>query len=55
MHGRRDALIQRLGMRVPIVGAPMAGSAGVDIAIAVGRAGALAPIPCALLLSLIHI
>ena len=49
MRGRRDALMQRLGIKVPIIGAPMAGSAGVDIAIAAGRAGALAPIPCALL------
>lgn len=47
MRARRDALLKRLGIRHPILVAPMAGFAGVELAIAAGRAGTLAPIPCA--------
>ncbi len=49
MNARRDALTARLGIRHAIIAAPMAGVAGVDLAIAAGRAGALASLPCALL------
>jgi len=49
MTARRDALMARLGIEKPIVAAPMAGAAGVALAIAAGRAGALASLPCALI------
>ncbi len=48
-NARRDAFIRRLGVRHPIVAAPMAGAAGPALAIAAARAGALGSLPCALL------
>lgn len=49
MKTRRDAFARRLGVRHPIIAAPMAGAAGVDLAIAAAQGGALASLPCALL------
>ncbi len=49
MTARRTAFAERLGVRLPIIVAPMAGAAGPDLAVAAARAGALAPLPCALL------
>ncbi len=49
MKARRDAFARRLGVALPIIAAPMAGAAGVDLAIAAAQAGALASLPCALL------
>lgn len=37
------------GVRVPLIQAPMAGVQGVDLALAVGGAGALGSLPCAML------
>ena len=45
----RDALLQRLGVEVPILLAPMAGAGGPALARAVARAGALPALPCAML------
>lgn len=45
----RPALMQRLGLTQPIIPAPMAGAAGPELAIAAIRAGALGPLPCAML------
>jgi len=39
----------RLGVALPIVQAPMAGSSGVDLAVAVARAGGLGSLPAAML------
>jgi nitronate monooxygenase len=44
-----DLLLVRLGIEVPIVQAPMAGSSGVELAIAVARAGGLGSLPAAML------
>ena len=49
MKARRDAFARRLGVRHPIIAAPMAGAAGVDLAIAASQGGALGSLPCALL------
>lgn len=50
MTGWRDRrLAERLSLATPIAQAPMAGAGGVDLAIAAGRGGALAALPCALL------
>lgn len=47
MSGWPDrSLTGRLGIAHPIVLAPMAGAAGVELAIAVARAGGLASLPC---------
>ncbi|RAU40263.1 MULTISPECIES: nitronate monooxygenase [unclassified Pseudomonas] len=42
-------LLKLLGIEVPILLAPMAGAAGSELAIAVGRAGGLPSLPCAML------
>ncbi|KAE8913140.1 hypothetical protein PF005_g6770 [Phytophthora fragariae] len=42
-------ILQRLGLRVPLFQAPMAGAQASDLAIAVARGGGLGAIPCALL------
>jgi nitronate monooxygenase len=42
-------LLDRLGIDIPIVQAPMAGSSGTDVAIAVCEAGGLGSLPCAML------
>jgi nitronate monooxygenase len=44
----RNSLTVRLGIEVPIVQAPMAGSSGVDLAVAVARAGGLGSLPAAM-------
>ena len=44
-----NALTVRLGVDLPIVQAPMAGSSGVDLAVAVARAGGLGSLPAAML------
>ena len=44
-----SALLTRLGVELPIVQAPMAGSQGAALAIAVAEAGGLGSLPCALL------
>jgi len=44
-----DTAINLLGMSLPIIQAPMAGASGLDMAIAVSRAGGLASLPCAML------
>jgi nitronate monooxygenase len=49
MRARRDALARRIGVKLPIVAAPMAGAAGPELAIAALKAGALGSLPCALL------
>ena len=49
MNARRDAFARRIGVRLPIVVAPMAGAAGPELTIAAAGAGALAALPCALL------
>ena len=41
--------LELLHIRLPIVQAPMAGAAGVELAIAVARAGGLGSLPCAML------
>ena len=38
--------IERVGVRLPIVQAPMAGAGGATLAIAAARGGALASLPC---------
>ncbi len=45
----RTRLTELLGIDVPIIQAPMAGSTGSDLAVAVCEAGALGSLPCALL------
>lgn len=42
-------LLNLLGVELPIIQAPMAGASGSAMAIAVGKAGALASLPCAML------
>ncbi|GMF47671.1 unnamed protein product [Phytophthora fragariaefolia] len=49
MAWRDLRIIQRLGLRVPLFQAPMAGAQASDLAIAVARGGGLGAIPCALL------
>jgi nitronate monooxygenase len=44
---RDRRLLNRLRLELPIVQAPMAGSCGVDLAVAVSAAGGLGSIPCA--------
>lgn len=44
-----SALFARIGARVPVVQAPMAGSGGVALAVAAVRGGALGSLPCAML------
>jgi nitronate monooxygenase len=44
-----NPLTVRLGIDLPIVQAPMAGSSGVDLAVAVARAGGLGSLPAAML------
>lgn len=44
-----DRLLALLGSRLPLVQAPMAGSQGSALAIAVSRAGGLGSLPCAML------
>ena len=46
-----DALCVRLGIELPILQAPMAGSSGVALAIAVAQAGGLGSLPAAMLTS----
>ena len=43
------ALLARLGIEVPLVQAPMAGSGGVALAVAAASAGALGSLPAAML------
>lgn len=42
-------ILDRLGCRIPVLQAPMAGSQGSALAIAVGEAGGLGALPCAML------
>ncbi|RLN97967.1 hypothetical protein BBJ28_00024805 [Nothophytophthora sp. Chile5] len=49
MAWRDLRLIKRLGLRTPLIQAPMAGVQAGDLAIAVARGGGLGSIPCALL------
>ncbi|KAG2502676.1 hypothetical protein JM16_009498 [Phytophthora kernoviae] len=49
MAWRDLRMIKRLGLRVPLLQAPMAGAQTSDLAIAVARGGGLGAIPCALL------
>ncbi|KAG7379491.1 hypothetical protein PHYBOEH_011927 [Phytophthora boehmeriae] len=49
MAWRDVRIIKRLGLRVPLLQAPMAGAQASDLAIAVARGGGLGAIPCALL------
>lgn len=49
MAWRDLRLIKRLGLRVPLLQAPMAGAQDSDLAIAVARGGGLGAVPCALL------
>lgn len=44
----RHELIERLGLRLPLIQAPMAGANDARLAIAVSRAGGLGSIPCAM-------
>lgn len=44
-----SSLSTLLGVELPIIQAPMAGSQGSELAIAVGRAGGLGSLPCAML------
>lgn len=44
-----SSLAERLGVEVPLVQAPMAGAGGVDLAVAVSRAGGLGSLPAAML------
>jgi len=46
-----DELTHRLGIELPIVQAPMAGSSGVALAVAVARVGGLGSLPAAMLTS----
>jgi nitronate monooxygenase len=45
----QNPLTVRLGVELPIVQAPMAGSSGLDLAVAVARAGGLGSLPAAML------
>ncbi|MFT4615178.1 MAG: nitronate monooxygenase [Bacteroidia bacterium] len=45
----RTELLDLLGIDLPIIQAPMAGAGGVDLAVAVVRAGGLGSLPCAML------
>jgi nitronate monooxygenase len=45
----QNPLLVRLGVDLPIVQAPMAGSSGIDLAVAVARAGGLGSLPAAML------
>ncbi len=49
MTARRDAFARRIGVKYPVIAAPMAGAAGPELAIAALKAGALGSLPCALL------
>ncbi|KAG3062655.1 hypothetical protein PC122_g19190 [Phytophthora cactorum] len=49
MAWRDLRIIERLGLRVPLFQAPMAGAQASELAIAVARGGDLGAIPCALL------
>ncbi|MBO9579750.1 MAG: nitronate monooxygenase [Sphingobium sp.] len=49
MTTRRDAFARRIGVRFPVIAAPMAGAAGPELAIAALKAGGLGSLPCALL------
>jgi len=49
MTARREAFARRIGVRFPVIAAPMAGAAGPELAIAALKAGALGSLPCALL------
>src|SRR5579871_6352525 len=44
-----NALLQSLGVRLPIIQAPMAGVQGGALAVAVANAGGLGSLPCAML------
>jgi nitronate monooxygenase len=44
-------LLHRLGIRLPILQAPMAGVQGHALAVAVSQAGGLGSLPCAMLTS----
>jgi nitronate monooxygenase len=45
----KNQFLQRLGIEIPIIQAPMAGSSDVELAVAVAEAGGLGSIPCAML------
>jgi nitronate monooxygenase len=49
MHWPDTRLIELFGIEVPIIAAPMANFAGIDMAIAVAEAGGLGALPCAAL------
>lgn len=49
MAWRDRRLLERLGLRSPLIQAPMAGAQASDLAISVAKAGALGSIPCAML------
>ena len=42
-------LIEKLGLELPIIQAPMAGANGVEMAVAVSKAGGLGSLPCAMI------
>lgn len=44
-----QALLELLSIDIPIIQSPMAGAAGVELAVAVSEAGALGSLPCAML------
>src|SRR5215216_4534671 len=46
---RSMTLLELLGIRLPIIQAPMAGVQGSELAIAVSNAGGLGSLPCAML------
>lgn len=46
---RGNSLIERLGIELPIIQAPMAGASGVEMALAVSAAGGLGSLPCGML------
>ena len=41
-------LIDLLGIKLPIIQAPMAGATGAEMAVAVAKAGGLGSLPCAM-------
>src|SRR5437867_8207493 len=49
MMGLTPRFTKMLGIELPIIQAPMAGSSDVELAIAVSEAGALGSLPCAML------
>jgi nitronate monooxygenase len=49
MNGDRASFLARLGIALPILQAPMAGSQGSALAVAVSNAGGLGALPCAML------